>query len=124
MGQGDYIRSLTYWISIHRDSKTGFVKVTYAAEIVLLILNGVILILAYFLIHPRTVGNNISKLMQNDFLAIAKSLIVAGFLFWGTDHQFDLLVGVVNWVLFSVVIFLMMEVPFALWYPKKFDVDI
>ena len=69
-------------------------------------------------------GNNISKLMQNDFLATATSVIVAGFLFWGTDHQFDLLVGVVNWFLFSVVIFLMMEVPFALWYLKKFDDDI
>ena len=97
---------------------------TYTAEIVLLILNGVILILAYFLIHPRTEGNNISKLMQNDVLATATSVIVAGFLFWGTDHQFDLLVGVVNWFLFSVVIFLMMEVPFSLWYLKKFDVDI
>ena len=59
---------------------------TYAAEIELLILNGVILILADFLIHPRTVSNNITKLMQNDFLATATSVIVAGFLFWGTDH--------------------------------------
>ena len=124
MGQGDYIRSLTYWISILRDSKTGFVKVTYSAEIVLLILNGVILILTYFLIHPRTVGDNISKLMQSDFLATATSVIVAGYLFRGTDHQFDLLVGEINWFLFSVVTFLMMEVPFALRYLKKFDVEI
>ena len=70
---------------------------TYSPEIVLLILNGVILILEYFLIFPRTVGNNISKLMQSDLLATATSVIVAGFLFWGTDHQFDLLVGEVNW---------------------------
>ena len=97
---------------------------SYSPEIVLLILNGVILILAYFLIYPRTVGNNITKLMQNDFLATATSVIVAGFLFWGTDHQFDLLVEVVNWFLFSVVTFLLMEVPFALWYLKKFDIEI
>ena len=97
---------------------------TYSPEIVLLILNGVILTLAYFLIYPRTVGNNISKLMQSDLLATATSVIVAGFLFWGTNHQFDLLVGEVNWFLFSVATFLLMEVPFALWYLKKFDVEI
>ena len=34
------------------------------------------------------------------------------------------MVGVVNWFLFSAVTFLMMEVPFAPWYLKKFDVDI
>ena len=99
-------------------------KVTYSPEIVLVILNGVILILAYFLIYPRTVGNNISKLMQIDLLATATSVIVSGFLFWGTNHRFDLLVGEVNWFLFSVLTFLMMEVPFALWYIKKFDVEI
>ena len=97
---------------------------TYSPEIVLLILNGVILILAYFLIYPGTVGNNISKLLQSDLLATATSAIVAGFLFWGTNHQFDLLVGEVNWFLFSVLTFVMMEVPFALWYLKKFDVEI
>ena len=97
---------------------------TYSPEIVLLILNGVILILEYFLIFPRTVGNNISKLMQSDLLATVTYVIVAGFLFWRTNHQFDLLVGVVNWFLFSVVTFLLMEVPFALWYLKKFDVEI
>ena len=97
---------------------------TYSPEIVLLILNGVILILAYLLIYPRTVGNNISKLMQSDLLATATSVIVAGFLFWGNNHQFDLLVAEVNWFPFSVVTFLLMEVPFALWYLKKFDVEI
>ena len=97
---------------------------TYSPEIVLLILNGVILILEFFLTYPRSVGNNISKLMQSDLLATVTYVIVAGFLFWGTNHQFDLLVGEVNWFLFSVVTFLLMEVPFALWYLKKFDIEI
>ena len=115
---------MTYWISILRIVKTGFVKVTYSPEIVLLILNGVILILAYFLIYPRTVGNKISNLMQSDLLATATSVIVAGFLFWGANHQFDLLIGEVNWFLFSIVTFLLMEVPFALWYLRSLDVGI
>ena len=96
---------------------------TLAPETLLLALNGIILSLAYFLIYPRMVGADISKLMQSDLLATATSVIVAGFLFWGINHPFDLLFGQVNWFAFSVVTFLLMEVPFALWYLKKFDVQ-
>ena len=97
---------------------------TLEPETLLLALNGVILSLAYFLIYPRMVGADISKLMQSDLLATVTSVIVAGFVFWGTNLPFDLLLGEVNWFAFSVVTFLLMEVPFALWYLKKFDVQI
>ena len=97
---------------------------TLAPETLLLALNGIILSLAYFLIYPRMVGADINKLVQSDLLATATSVIVAGFVFWGTNQPFDLLFGEVNWFAFSVVTFLLMEVPFALWYLKKFDVQI
>ena len=97
---------------------------TLEPETLLLVLNGVILSLAYFLIYPRMVGADISKLIQGDLLATVTSVIVAGFVFWGTNQPFDLLFGEVNWFAFSVVTFLLMEVPFALWYLKKFDVQI
>ena len=97
---------------------------TLEPETLLLALNGVILSLAYFLIYPRMVGADISKLMQSDLLATVTSVIVAGFVFWGTNLPFDLLFGEVNWFAFSVVTFLLMEVPFALWYLKTFDVQI
>ena len=97
---------------------------TLAPETLLLALNGIILSLAYFLVYPRMVGADINKLMQSDLLATATSVIVAGFVFWGTNQPFDLLFGEVNWFAFSVVTFLLMEVPFALWYLKKFDVQI
>ena len=97
---------------------------TLAPETLLLALNGIILSLAYFLIYPRMVGADINKLMQSDLLATATSVIVAGFVFRGTNQPFDLLFGEVNWFAFSVVTFLLMEVPFALWYLKKFDVQI
>lgn len=96
---------------------------TLEPETLLLALNGVILSLAYFLIYPRMVGADINKLMQSDLLATVTSVIVAGFLFWGTSQPFDLLFGEVNWFAFSVVTFLLMEVPFALWYLTKFDVQ-
>ena len=66
---------------------------TLALETLLLALNAIILSLAYFLIYPRTVGADINKLMQSDLFATATSVIVAGFLFWGTNRSSDLLFG-------------------------------
>ena len=94
---------------------------TLSPETLLLGLNGTILCLAYVLIYPRMVADDINTLIQSDLLATATSVIVAGFLFWGTNQPFDLLFGEVNWFVFSVATFLLMEVPFALWYFKKFD---
>ena len=94
---------------------------TVSPETLLLGLNGTILCLAYVLIYPRMVADDINTLIQSDLLATASSVFVAGFLFWGTNQPFDLLFGEVNWFVFSVVTFLLMEAPFALWYFKKFD---
>ena len=66
---------------------------TLALETVLLALNAIILSLAYFMIYPRKVGADINKLMQSDLFATATPVIVAGFLFWGTNRSFDLLFG-------------------------------
>ena len=94
---------------------------TLPPETLLLGLNGVILGLAYVLIYPRMVADDLNTFIQSDLLATATSVIVAGSLFWGTNQPFDLLFGEVNWFVFSVVTFLLMETPFALWYFKKFD---
>ena len=90
-------------------------------ELLLLGLNVTILLLAYCLVYPRFVRKNIIKLMQSDALATAASVIVAGYLFWGKNHSFDLIFGQVNWFVFSLVTFMLIEVPFAIWYLRKFD---
>ena len=95
-----------------------------SSEILVLLLNTIILVLAYSVVYPRTVGADIAKLLQSDLMATATSLVVAGFLFWGTNQQFDLLLGEVNWFAFSLVTFLLMEIPFALWYLKRFDISV
>ena len=97
---------------------------TRSPEILVLLLNTIILVLAYCVVYPRTVGADIAKLLQSDLMATATSLVVAGFLFWGTNQQFDLLLGEVNWFAFSLVTFLLMEIPFALWYLKRFDISV
>lgn len=96
---------------------------TISAEILLLSVNAIVLPLAYFLVYPRTVGDDIKKLMQSDFLATTTCVVIAGTLFWGTNQEFDLLLGEVNWFVFSLTTFLLMEIPFALWYLQKFDIQ-
>ena len=61
---------------------------TLSPETLLLGLNGIILCLAYFLIYPRMVADDINKLIQSDLLASATSVIVAGFLFLGNKPAF------------------------------------
>ena len=97
---------------------------TRSSEILVLLLNTTVLVLAYCVVYPRKVGADIAKLLQSDLMATATSLVVAGFLFWGTNQQFDLLLGEVNWFAFSLVTFLLMEIPFALWYLKRFDISV
>ena len=97
---------------------------TRSPEILVLLLNTTIWVLAYCVVYPRTAGADIAKLLQSDLMATATSLVVAGFLFWGTNQQFDLLLGEVNWFAFSLVTFLLMEIPFALWYLKRFDISV
>ena len=97
---------------------------TRSPEILVLLLNTTVLVLAYCVVYPRKVGADIAKLLQSDLMATATSLVVAGFLFWGTNQQFDLLLGEVNWFAFSLVTFLLMEIPFALWYFKRFDISV
>ena len=66
---------------------------TVSPETLLLGLNGTILCLAYVLIYPHMVADDINRLIQSDLLATATSVIVAGFLFSGTNLPFDLLFG-------------------------------
>ena len=66
---------------------------TVSPETLLLGLNGTILCLAYVLIYPHMVADDINRLIQSDLLATATSVIVAGILFSGTNLPFDLLFG-------------------------------
>ncbi|MBM4216393.1 MAG: hypothetical protein FJ178_00860 [Gammaproteobacteria bacterium] len=84
-----------------------------------LMVNAVILICAYFVIYPRFAGSDQNRLAINDLIANACALLVVGLNFWGSGERFDLLITEVGWFGFTVVTFLLMELPLFVWYARR-----
>lgn len=85
-----------------------------------LLVNAVILGFAYLVIYPRFAGGNQTRLAINDLVANGCALLVVGFNYAGTGERFDLLLGEVGWFGFTLVTFLLMEVPLFLWYARRY----
>jgi hypothetical protein len=88
-------------------------------ELVILLLNTVLIVVAYQYVYPRWVGNNMQKLIMNDLIATFISLVVAGSLYSGSGEDFSLLVMTVNWFWFSLVTYSLMEMPMAMRYMRR-----
>ena len=84
-----------------------------------LTVNAVILLCAYFIVYPRFAGADQNRLAINDLVANACALLVVGVNFWGTDARFDVLVTEVGWFGFTVMTFLLMELPLFFWYARR-----
>ena len=91
-------------------------------EQVILLINISIVLVSYFVIYPRFVGNNLNKLTWNDIVASVVSVSIVGSLYWGSQIEFNLLVTKVNWFWFSFNTYLIIEAPLSLWYIKKHKV--
>lgn len=90
-----------------------------ASEGLVIFLNTVVVIIAYFYIYPKYAGANLTKLMQNDLYASIVVLTISGSLFWNSDYQFSILVTELNWFWFTLITFFLIETPFAVWYCNK-----
>ena len=92
------------------------------AELNILILNLVILLLAYFALYPRVAGGDVMKVAYYDLIATGTALMIVGMVFWGSERQFSLLLFDVNWFWFTLLTYLGIELPFMSWYFKKYNV--
>lgn len=93
-------------------------------EILVLILIIILLVGCYFFIYPKYAGSNLTKIAQNDLLATTVCLTVVGSIYWGSDYEFDFIITTLNWFWFTLLSFLIIEVPFSLWYMKKHNVKL
>lgn len=91
-------------------------------EQIIVLLNAVIVGLAYFLIYPRVAGSDVNKIMMNDLLASSVSLGVAGFLFWDSRQEFYAVFFHLNWFWFSLLTYMVIELPAFIWYCRKYGV--
>lgn len=93
----------------------------YNPEITLILLNLIIVISAYTIVFPNIAGNNINRLLIFDLMAMIFAVGMAKILFGASGHDFYALFMTTNWFWFSLLSYIMIEVPFCIWYIVKFN---
>ena len=100
-------------------------------EIKVLILNAVLLGMAYFAIYPAMNIRRITQMLPVDLLLLVIALLAAGSLFYGQGIDFSLLIFdtgsdllTTNWFFFTVLSMALIEAPLFLWYCRKNDIDL
>jgi len=91
-------------------------------ELIIIGLNLVVIFIAYFVVYPKFCGSDGMKIAYNDLAASGIVLFVTGSIFWGTGEQLSLILFSVNWFWFTLLTYLIIEIPLMLWYFKKHDV--
>ncbi len=93
-------------------------------EFQILLLNAVILGVAYLGIYPTLQEKTLNKIMMIDLVLTGLALLVAGGWFLGTGVGFSLLLVDANWFVFTLVTLMIMEVPVFLWFAKKHGISL
>lgn len=93
-------------------------------ELLVLGLNAVVVLVAYFSIYPKVAGSDFTKIAFYDFFCSGFALLVVGLSYWGSGIEFDLLLIKVNWFWFTLATYALIEIPICLWYIKKHKVKL
>lgn len=91
-------------------------------ELFVVVLNVSIITIAYFLVYPKFCGSDGNKIAVNDIFASSISLLIVGSMYWGSGIEFNLIFTDVNWFWFTLITYMIIEIPLMLWYFKKHDV--
>ncbi len=94
-----------------------------APELRILILNAVVLGVAYFGLYPGFREKTLGRLMAADLVVTASVLLAAGALFAGTGTRFSLLFVPTNWLIFTLLTLLAMEMPLFLRFYRRWGID-
>jgi hypothetical protein len=91
-------------------------------ELIIIAINFLIIAFSYIWLYPKIAGSDIHKLSKYDFLSSIVSLMIVSTFFYNSGIMFEIFGIETNWFWFTLVAFLTIEIPFALWYFKKYDV--
>jgi len=79
---------------------------------------------AYFAIFPKLARKTPARLMIIDFAVLGVLFAIAGSVYAGRGIAFSLLVVEVNWWVFTLIMALIIEVPFFLWFCRRWNIDL
>jgi hypothetical protein len=87
-----------------------------SAELSILLLNAVIIIIAYLHVYPKIAGKDINKVAIYDCIASGLAIGIVASKYWGSDAYLEFLFMELNWFWFTLLSYSVIEVPVALWY--------
>jgi hypothetical protein len=96
----------------------------FSPETQILILNGVILGVAYLGIYPSLKEKTLNRIMAIDLVLTVIALVVAGALFWGSGQAFALLFFETNWSVFTLVTLFVIEAPLFFSFAKRHGINL
>jgi predicted membrane-bound spermidine synthase len=112
-------QAATTWMTKSRSKLMQF-----SPEAQILILNAVILGVAYLGIYPSLQDKTLNRIMAIDLLLSVLAVTVAAALFWGSGTRFTLLFFNVNWLVFSMVTLFVVEIPLFVHFAQKHGIDL
>jgi len=89
-----------------------------SAELSIILLNAVIIILAYAWVYPKLAGKSINKIAALDCVTSGLALVIVANKYWGKGVEFSFLQFELNWFWFTLISYSIIEIPIAVWYFK------
>ncbi|TDP40527.1 hypothetical protein DEU29_10171 [Idiomarina aquatica] len=93
-----------------------------AAEFLVVMLCLIMILVGYLQVYPKVAGKNFNKLASYDGLMAGLALFIVGYKYWGTGFVFYLLGIPLNWFWYTLIIYIVLETPVAIWYIKKHNI--
>jgi len=93
-------------------------------ELILLAIVISFLLISYLIVYPLFVRSDIKRLLTNDIIASTLALAVAGRLYWGTGVEFSFLGLEMNWFLFTLSCYMLLEFPLFKLYSKRYNISL
>lgn len=91
-------------------------------EAFILAVNATIALIAYLYVYPRFAGTDLQRLSINDLVANLAAVGIAAYFFAGSGTRFSLGPLEVGWFAFTVVTFLLIELPLFVGYARRYGV--
>lgn len=87
-----------------------------SAELSIVLLNAVIIVIAYLWVYPKLAGKDINKVALYDCVASCLAITIVASKYWGMSISFEFLFMQLNWFWFTLISYSVIEIPIALWY--------
>lgn len=93
-----------------------------AAELIVVTLCLIMILVSYLQVYPKVAADNLNKLALYDAVTASITLFIVGYKYWGTGFVFYLMGLPLNWFWYTLIIYIVLETPVALWYIKKHNI--